>query len=230
MRTRLGLIGCLALTVALASTPAYAGRVDLAVPPGTETALFGSLQTSFSDTTTVCAGCATGDWTITVDARTYFTPTAIGLTAGAGVFTYVYDISHTLEPGPFQDTLDILTVQSGNFPSTLVLNAPLSGFNYGVVDAAADFGKLVVATSGTNLSFIFAAFTSSGLFDPDGLSLVVYAQDDQAPGLVPYFGQDTGQASGADTLAPVPVPEPATLTLLALGLIGVAAFTRRRPL
>ena len=58
-----------------------------------------------------------------------------------------------------------------------------------------------------------------------GNPLTVYAQSDLPPSLFPFFGQNAGQASGADTLAPAAASVPdsgSTLAFLGLALIGVA--------
>jgi hypothetical protein len=148
-------------------------------------------------------------YTITVDAEAFY---------DGSVYTYVYEVSSTGNVLP----VEILTVDSPNFPSTLVLNTPASGYDYGVIHALAPVvsPRLALATSNGNLSFYFAAGVTPAT------PITVYAQAAWPPSLFPYFGQDGGQASGALTLAPVP-ESGSTMAFLGLGLLAVALASRR---
>ena len=181
---------------ALAVNPAYATRIDLV-----NTAGLGVSQATFSDTTTV------GPYTITIDAEVFLS---------GGIYSYVYEMSTNHAP---PNGVNAVTIQTDGFPSTLALNA--AGFDFGVISAnAADYPRLFNVFSGGNLTFLFP--------DPGltaGNPLTVYAQSDLPPTLAPFFGQNNGQASGADTLAPSTARVPdsgSTLAFLGLALIGVA--------
>ena len=140
---------------ALAVHPAYASRIDLA-----STAGLGASVTTYSDTTTACIGCPTF-YTITIDAEVFLS---------GGVYSYVYEMSTTA----ISPAVELLTVESGRFPSILALL--FGGFNFGVIGAAADYPRLLLATSNTNLTFIL---DEAGL--TTGSPLTVYVQTDLRP-------------------------------------------------
>src|SRR5687768_3558550 len=121
------------LIAALGSLSTYAARVDLIPSAGiaTELSLFGGFVAGSIDTTIQCAGCP-AFYSITVESRVYQN-TAGATAALPGVYTYVYEVSHTHPP---PGTVDILTVASPGFPGTAALNGA-SGFNYGVADLLA---------------------------------------------------------------------------------------------
>ena len=189
------------LAMAFAVSPANASRVDVTGVGG-----FGGLVASFDDTTTICTGCGLFPYTLTIEADAYY---------DGSVYTYVYAISSAGNVGP----VDIVTIESSAFPDTATLSLP--GFDFGVIHALAPAidPRLLTVLSNGNLSFLFTL----GITPTSPIT--VYVQADRPPTLVPFFGQDGGQASGAITLAPrATVPESgSTMAFLGLALIVMAA-------
>jgi uncharacterized protein (TIGR03118 family) len=151
---------------------------------------------------------------------------------------------HDDDPGPGRGFVDVLDPATNLF-TRFISNGPLDS-PWGLAIAPANFGALsgdlLVGDFGDGLINAFAANTGAfrGTLDDasgnpiqiDGLWALMFGNGAAAGPTNRLFftagiqGEDHGLFGVID---PVPEPEPGTLTLLAMGLLGMAGCRRRRP-